>query len=64
MNYLNQFSAIAKIGGIAIIILIAAVLFFPLAIILGVVGVPLIIYYAWLSEDHAFPNPFKKDTLN
>lgn len=60
MNQLSQFSAIAKIGGIAVILLFAAILFFPLAIILGIVGIPLIIYYAWFSEDHAFPKPWEK----
>lgn len=61
MNYLNEFGAIAKIGGIAVILLLAAIFFFPLALILAIAGIPLIIYYAWFSPDHAFPNPFKKN---
>lgn len=57
---LHEFSAIAKIGAIAVILLLAAILFFPLALILAIAGIPLIIYYAWISEDHAFPRFWEK----
>jgi hypothetical protein len=53
-------SSILKIGAIAVVLLLCAVFFFPAAIVIGIPGVPLMIYYAWFSPDAAFPRPWKK----
>jgi hypothetical protein len=44
-----------KIGVTAIILLVLALVAFPLAIIAAVVGVPLMVYWAWFAPDATFP---------
>lgn len=59
MNQLSQYSAIAKIGGIAIVLLVLALVALPLALLAAIIGIPAMIYYAWFSPDHAFPKPWE-----
>jgi uncharacterized YccA/Bax inhibitor family protein len=52
---MNQFSSITKIGITAVILLVLAFVAFPLAIVGALIGIPLMVYWAWFGPNPAFP---------
>lgn len=52
---MQSFSSIAKIGAIAVVLLVLALVAFPVALVAALVGVPVMVYYAWFAPDPAFP---------
>jgi uncharacterized membrane protein len=57
---MNQYSSITKIGIIAAVLLVLALVAFPVALFAALIGVPVMIYYAWFAPNPAFPyKPWK-----
>ena len=48
-----------KVGGIAIVLLVVAIVALPLALVLALVGIPAMVYYAFFVENAPFPKPWK-----